>query len=448
MVQNKNSFLLCGLLLVLALLPRTVWAKDPYGLTVGKAEIYKLSRPASEILVSDPNVADVSLPRPDQLYLLGRGLGDANIFVFDAEGEVIDRLEVHVSVDTVKLTSLLKQLVPTEDVQVQTLNQDLLLMGRVSTPAMAQKIKKIAQRFVVDESHLVDMMTVSAQQQVMLKVHVLEVNKTALKELGTELGYGPDAIGDFSGSFSTSALGLATGSALNGSFVFSPSGSGPFSLGLDVLERQGLARTLAEPNLTAISGENASFLAGGEYPIPVAQDGSGAITIEFRRFGVSLSFTPVVLDEDRISLRLGTEVSSLSNEVEVELSDTRVQGLNIRRAETIVEIGSGGSMMIGGLLQSEIVDTVNGVPGLMNAPIIGQLFRSDSFTRNESELIIVVSPYLVDPYAATHGNVSHVATPQASGLDFGLSDALEHVYGKEVSATVTEKSSSMGYIIE
>lgn len=428
-------------------LPLTAQAEtsQSLNLTVGKAEIYQLPRHAAEILVSDPNIADVNLPTPDRLYLLGRGLGDANIFAFDASGNVIARLEVHVSIDDERLKKVFKELLPNEKINVETLNQDLVLTGQVSNPAIALKAKTIARRFVADDVNLVDMISVTGQQQVMLKVRILEVNKTALKELGTELSIGPDGFGDFIGELTTSALGLSTAPALNGSLVFSPNGSGPFGIGLSLLERDGLARTLAEPNLTAVSGESASFLAGGEYPIPVAQDGTGAITIEFRRFGVSLAFTPVVLDDDRISLRLGTEVSSLSNEVEVELSSTRIQGLNIRRAETTVEIGSGGSMMIGGLLQSEIIDTVNGVPGLMHAPVIGQLFRSDSFARNESELIVLVTPYLVEPYAEAHAEINRVKYVE-DPVDFHLADELSDLYGGV--ADLSHKAQGVGYIIE
>ena len=423
-------------------------------LTFGKAEVIQLDREAGEVLVGDSAIADAQVPSPRRLYLLGRQIGNTTVFVFDGAGEVIVRLEVHVRIDELTLNNTMNKLMPNErDLTISTVNGDVMLAGTVSSPDAADQVRRIARRFVDDDANVIDMMTVAGELQVLVRVRILELSRESLYELGVESDVGdpldPDNALDFLFN-ALPAVGLSATPFGIGSLLFSPGGFGPLSLIINALEEEGLVQVLAEPNLTAITGETARFLVGGEFPIPVDQDDDG-ITIEFKPFGVSLAFTPTVLSEDRISLRLGTEISALSNEAAITLSTVSIPSLTVNRAETVVEMGSGGSLMIAGLIQSELVKNARGLPGVKDVPVLGRLARSDAFSRNESEVIIMVTPVLVRPYR--NGIAQPLVTAQSEAVKSDdMMARLRDVYGEAaltgLDNTGADGVAAPGYLLD
>lgn len=385
-------------------------------LVAGKASTVELGQAVSDVLVANPAVVDVGTLRSDRLFLVGKQVGDTNVLAFDGEGNQLADISVHVKVDQSALSSTIGEFFPKENVEVKTVNNNIVLSGRVTTPLVANRVRDLASRFAADGQTVVDLMSVEGEQQVMVQVKVLEARRNVLREYGIETDYQPgNSLARNGGMFN--AIGGAGLTALepfaSGSILFDDNNNfGPFRLSLQALERDGLVNTLAEPTLTAISGETAGFLAGGEFPVPTGTtDDGNSITIEFKQFGVSLNFTPTVLSENNISLHLATEVSTLAEDQGVTLVGVDIPGLAVRRAETTVEMASGGSIMLAGLIQSGTSDNLTGLPGLSNVPIIGELFKSKSFQRDESELIIMVTPYLVKPFAAPKAQMASVATP-------------------------------------
>ncbi len=387
-------------------------ASDPsVDIMLGKAEMVSLKGNVSDVLVANPNIVDVMAVKADQLYLVGHALGDTNIMVLDEEGNVLRKINVHVQMDTEKLESMIKELYPEESVQIRALTDQLVLTGRVSTPAVSNSIANLVAQYageIQDESGDIDelvtnMLTIAGEQQVMLKVKIIEVSRNALKDLGLETRFG-DGSGTFGAVGATVAaaagLGLTAPAQLGVLALNYNSGSfGPISFLARALEEEGIVNTLAQPNLTAISGEQAGFLAGGEVPIPTEIDRNGNLIYEFRPFGVSLNFRPTVMSQNRISMELTTEVSSASYEENLQLQGITVPTFNVRRADTTVELPSGGTLMIAGLLQSDTVSSLTSIPGVNKVPVVGDLLKSDSFQRNESELVVMITPYLVRPFA-------------------------------------------------
>jgi pilus assembly protein CpaC len=379
-------------------------------LDVGKGELIRLDRNADTVFVADPAIADVRVKTPRLIYIFGKVPGETSLYAVDAEQHVITNKSVVVKRDLARLQAAIDQLVPDGSVGVKAVDGSIVLTGHVTTPAEAEDARRIARPFVTDDKQLINHIAVDAPDQVNLHVRVAEVQHNVVKELGINW----DALGRF-GNF---ALGFATGSPVinsAGQFIVRNPGiggttdSGVFGFNtsnvsinsvIDALNQNGLVNILAEPNLTAVSGETASFLAGGEFPIPVPQSGSGGsqtITVQYKPFGVALAFTPVILANGRISLRVRPEVSQVSSTGQVQINGFNIPALTTRRAETTIELGSGQTFAIGGLLQNNIADTVNKVPGLGELPVLGPLFRSTQFQRNESELVILVTPYLVRP---------------------------------------------------
>lgn len=369
-------------------------------LTAGKADTVELAGSVADVLVANPAVADVGTLRSNRLYIVGKAIGDTNILAYDSVGNQLANITVRVRMDDKNLQDTLKEFFPDEKISARTVKENVVLSGTVSSPGVSSQVRDLATRFMTDKTQtLVDLMTVRGEQQVMLKVKVVEVKRAALREIGVDTDFRPANLNG--PTFNSNDVGrvqtlpFATGAILMGKKgIF-----GPINTTLRALENQGLLNTLAEPNLTAISGETAGFLAGGEFPVPTGRDSQGNILIEFKQFGVSLNFTPTVLNKDRIALHMSTEVSERDSSTRVVLADVQVDGLRVRRAETTVELGSGSTIMIAGLIKSDTVQALNGWPGAQDLPIIGQLFKSKSFSRNESELLIVVTPYLVDSYA-------------------------------------------------
>ena len=424
----------------------------------GKSAVIDLPTDARDVMVSDPKVADVVLSTPRRIYVLGVGGGQTDAAFFDGAGRQLLRLNIRVDQDVSALADTLNRILPGSSIRVDAVNQNIVLSGEVESPSMADKAIRLAQGFVAKPEQIVNMLSVTDSEQVMLKVRIVEVNRSIIKQLGFNLNALIGQVGSAQFLFATAASYGVNGSLLGGlsgggyqlnttqqpelavpcatgvtgtcsqiirsgtTGVGNPStaiaGTTVGSSGLnkagatvDAFERVGLVRTLAEPNLTAVSGESAKFLVGGEFPVPTDEDTTGHVTVTFKPYGVGLGFTPVVLSRGRISLKLSTEVSELTNTGGFTLSGSStnstgttttapslvVPGLNVRRAETAVELPSGQSMMIAGLLQSVNKETLDSLPGLMQVPVLGALFRSRDYQQGETELVIIITPYLVKP---------------------------------------------------
>ncbi len=423
-------------------------------LTSGKAETVELPMPISDLLVASPQIADVGVLRTNRLYIVGRNVGDTNVLAFDESGNVLAEVSVHVRIDDRTITDTISKFFPEEDIQIKTVGDNIVLTGRVSTPAVANQVRDLASRFRIDdEQEIVDLMTVAGEQQVMLKVKIIEANRSLLRELGLTANLSSDtgaAIGN-NGVALASNLGLGLTAAQPfsvGTLFLTDSGIGQLNVNFQALERDGLINTLAEPNLTAISGESAGFLAGGEFPVPVAADEYNRITVEFKKFGVSLDFRPLVLSKQRISLQLETEVSALDPQSNVTLGDgINIPGLTVRRARTTVEMSSGSSLMIAGLLKSDTTNALNGLPGVSSIPVLGDLFESKSFARDETELVILVTPYLVQTFAEPDADTVEADAAVQRPLDKRLFATLSRVYGDNVPEEV-KNGPEFGYIIE
>ncbi len=441
-------------------------------LTLGKADVYSLNGNVADILVADPTVADVVAIQSDKLYVVGSRLGDTNIIALDEDGNVISKIDVHVKIDTDAIQNMVHSLFPDEnDIKIYATNGQIYLTGEVSTPDKAQKIGRMVAAHVnevanagnaqsVDEV-IENLLKVSGEMQVSLRVRIMEVSRDIIRELGVET-YANDtndgatplisqtaaaSLAELSGQVISSSQSLTQDPTGIGRILFDTgiNGIGFLELAVRALEQENLLNILAEPNLTAISGEQAGFLAGGEFPVPTGRDRDGNITIEFREFGVSLNFVPVVLSNDRVSLQLDTEVSSLDFGQGITLANVTVPGLDIRRASTTVELPSGGSMMIAGLLRSETSKGLSGIPGIKDTPILGDLISSRSFQRQETEMVVMVTPYLVKPFAAKP-QVEEVRVEQKSPLSTAFASNLKRVYGNNIHHLPSEDT-RYGYII-
>ena len=313
---------------------------------LGKADMVNINGEIADVLIADPSVVDVMAVKSNRLYLVGSKLGDTNIMALDADGNILRKVNVHVQMDTERLQSMIRDLYPHENVVVRAMSDQIILTGDVTTPATASKITNLVGKFASEiqgidvasaDNLIVNMMGVRGEQQVMLKVKIVEASRSALKDLGVQLQSPNGAnAGNVTGGINTvPALGLASPQQLATAFLNYSSGNfGNLSLVANALEQEGIINTLAEPNLTAISGEQAGFLAGGEFPIPTQIDRNGNLIYEFKPFGVSLNFKPVVMSKDRISLQLTTEVSTTSFDQNLQLNGINVPTFNVRRAET------------------------------------------------------------------------------------------------------------------
>ncbi|MFC7536358.1 type II and III secretion system protein family protein [Sphingomonas sp. GCM10030256] len=388
---------------------------------VNKSQVVRVDRPYSKALIGNPEIADV-LPLTDQsIYVLGKKTGMTSLTLYDRRNALIAVMDVAVGPDVTGLKRQLGELMPGDAIGARMSNDSIVLEGIVSSGPAADRAVQIAETYAPGK--VVNMLSVGSSQQVMLEVRFAEVKRSALKQIGVGIQDGPDGrfegvsgggasitpgapIEINSGGVTTKVPGpplIALGSVLDSFGILSRAFralGGDFTVTLDALERKGLVTTLAEPTLIALSGETANFLAGGEFPVPVASASSGenlAISVEFKPFGVSLAFTPTVLADGVINLVVAPEVSSIDPSAAVVINNFRIPGLQTRRAKTVVELRDGESFAMAGMLRRDFQDTVRQFPVLGSLPIIGSLFRSTGFQREETELVIVITPRLVKP---------------------------------------------------
>lgn len=394
-------------------------ASQTLNLPFSKAAVIHLPVDAVDVLVTNPEIADAVIRTPRRAYILGQGIGQTNAFFFDANGELIVDLDIRVERDMRALQTSIDRFFPDARIAVEAMNDHIVLSGSAPSASSADGALQLARRWVENPDNVLSMIAVEGRQQVMLQVRIVEMQRTIVRQLGINLSAAAQ-LDDLAVSVATEQQFSLVGRALSGfssNLNYTNTGGGDISTvgGLvQALERVGLVRTLAEPNLTAISGESANFLAGGgEFPVPTGRDRDGNIIIEYKQFGVGLGFTPIVLSEGRISLRISTEVSNLSSQGALELGASQVRddqgnvigtvpgvtipALNVTRAETTVELPSGGSLVLAGLIQEETRQNLDGVPGVQNVPVLGALFRSRDYENQETELVVIVTPYLVDP---------------------------------------------------
>ncbi len=351
-------------------------------------QLIRVDSEFASLFVANPDVADIEVKSPRLLYLTGVGVGETTLFALDENDTVLMSANITVTHNTSALQRGIARVAPGTGVTATTVDQSLVLTGEVATPEVAANVVQVASQFVDDPSRVVNRMTIASPIQVNLQVRIAEIKRNVDRQLGirwNELGYSDGNIN----------IGFVGGRRIAGGYDTSinyATSSFNVDVVLQALSDEGLVSILAEPNLTARSGENARFLAGGEFPYPVAQEG-GVNTVEFKEFGVGLTFTPVVLDDNNISLRVATEVSDLSR---VERAGD-VPALSSRRAETTVDLASGQSFAIAGLMQNNSTQTSSSLPGLSTLPVIGSLFRSSGFLRGQTELVIIVTPVIVRP---------------------------------------------------
>jgi pilus assembly protein CpaC len=354
-------------------------------LGLNKSMVIDTDEDVKDVLVSSPGVADAVVRSSRRVFLIGVAPGEANVFLFGEGGRQLAQFELVVSRDMIGLQELMSQTLPRSNIVTKSIGGSLVLTGTAPSAETAAKAADLAAKFMGGEENVVNMLSIAGSDQVHLKVVVAEVQREVLKQLGVNT----QAI------LESTVIELALDSVdIANNVLF----AGSLADLVKLLEEQTAIRTLAEPTLTAISGEQANFLAGGEYPIPVS-DSNGEVTVEYKKFGIQLAFRPVVVSPGRISLQIMTEVSDLTDAGAVEINGLRIPALAVRRAESTVELPSGGSIVLAGLIKDNVRQTVSGFPFLMDLPILGSIFRSREYQRNQTELAIFVSPYLVDPVA-------------------------------------------------
>ncbi|HEY9236646.1 MAG TPA: type II and III secretion system protein family protein, partial [Phenylobacterium sp.] len=422
-------------------------ASQTLSLPMGKSAIVELPVDARDVLVTNPAVADAMLRSPRRIFILGLKNGSTDAVFFDSAGRRILSLDIRVDQDPSAVAQTINRVLPGAQVRVDAMNESLILSGQVANLADADKAVQIAKAAVGKPEQVINMLSIAGKDQVMLKVRIVEMQRNVIKQLGFNLNAVLGQLGETQYVWGTAASFAVNGALLGGvtggwqtnttkqpvmqfPCTFDPekmcdvvvrsadqasnwdtatikdtAGSPGLNKGeatLKAFERVGLVRTLAEPNLSAISGESARFLAGGEFPIPVAQDNDRGVTVSFKPFGVGLAFTPVVLSSGRISLKVSTEVSELTSQGAFSLvSDATnarltIPALTVRRAETVVELPSGGAMMIAGLLQENTKQNLDALPGVTTLPVLGSLFRSRDYLAGETELVIIITPYIVE----------------------------------------------------
>lgn len=410
-------------------------------LGIGKSVVIDLPRDSKDVLVADPKIANAVIRSAQRAYIIGAAVGQTNVVFFDADGQQIAAYDIAVTRDLNGVRATLKQAMPGADVHIEGVGDGVVLTGSVSSPIEAQQAGDLAARLAGGADKVVNSIVVRGRDQVMLKVTVAEVQRSIIKQMGIDLSaklnYGNSVVTfNNANPFTANNAPLVPGNGIVGSFGSNPS----VQATLRALESAGVIHTLAEPNLTAISGESATFISGGEFPIPTGvtcqTTTAGAIgqciqTVSFKKFGISLNFTPVVLTEGRISLRVMTEVSEVSSENSLTggAGGTTIPSIKTRRAETTLEIPSGGSMAMAGLIQEQTKQAVNGLPGVDELPVLGQLFRSQDYINNQTELMVLVTPYIVRAVAQKELSRPDDGFAPASDAQSALLARINRIYG-------------------
>jgi pilus assembly protein CpaC len=384
-------------------------------LELNKSRLIDLPGDVAEVVISNPAVVEAVVRTPRRVHLLGQQIGQASAVFIGRQGSRLLTLDIAVERDLTPVAAMIHRLIPAAKVKLEMLNDNIILTGTVPSPLDASRVADIAGRFAAKREQVLNMLNVEAKEQVLLRVTVAEMNRSVIKRLGVDVHEalvsgnlaiaklaetsfpvsGGLVLGTLADAATNTIAGSGAGTTIAGGWR---SGKNQVGAVVRMLERKGLARTLAEPNLTSISGETADFHAGGEYPVPVASD-KEQTTISFKPFGVKLSFTPVVLSEGRISLKVATEVSELTSEGAVIVNSISIPALKVRRASSTLELPSGGSLVMAGLISTETRKNVEGIPGIRDLPLLGSLFRSDDFIRSETEMVVIVTPYLVETAA-------------------------------------------------
>jgi pilus assembly protein CpaC len=432
-------------------------------LGVGKSVVVDLPD-IKDVLVADPKIANAVVHSGQRAYIIGAAVGQTNIVFFDSAGQQIAAYDIAVKRDLNGVRAALKQMLPNAGIQTEGVGDGVMLTGSVSSPIEAQQAGELAARLVGGADKVVNSIVVRGRDQVMLKVTVAEVRRDIIKQMGVDLSasmnYGTAVVNFNNGNpFTANNSPLVPGNNLTAA-ALTKAGLPSVTATLRAMESAGVVRTLAEPNLTAISGESATFISGGEFPIPTGvtcqTSTTGAIgncvqTVSFKKFGISLNFTPVVLTEGRISLRVMTEVSEVSaeNSLTGGQGGTTIPSIKTRRAETTLEIPSGGSIAMAGLIQEQTKQAVNGLPGLDSLPVLGALFRSQDFVNNQTELMVIVTPYIVRAVAQKELSRPDDGFAPASDSQSTLLAQINRIYG--VAARVEPVGSyqvSYGFIID
>ncbi len=478
---------------------------------LNKSTVLEVPRHLQDVMISDPSIVDAVVQTSNRIFLLAKKSGVANAFFFDSQGQQFLTLELYVERDASGLQDMLNRLLPGSHIKVEMINEAVVLNGSVRTPVDAIRAVQIATQFVSVEikaissvtatgntdvqatsgradAKVINLLAVDGEDQVMLRVVIAEVQRTLMKQMGINLG-AQLISGNFATSFLTeNALPLTAAAGLGKlpipglSTAGSPSdpaiacgvgslcnynagpssgafGNSGFSGGwndpmgnrvthaIKALERDGLVKMLAEPNLTAVSGETAKFLAGGEYPIPVV-DTSGALSVTFKEFGVGLAFTPIVMSEGRISLKIETEVSELTSTGAVTLSNISIPAIKKRQAKSVVELPSGGSLALAGLISESMRQNIDGFPGLKDLPVLGTLFRSRDFIKEETELVVIVTPYLVRPSARRELARPDDGLAAATDMKANFLGHINRIYGRGTAMPDGGLKGDYGFIVE
>ncbi len=433
-------------------------------LGIGKSMIVDLPREAKDVLVADPKIATAVIRSPQRAYIIGATVGQTNIVFFDSEGQQIVAYDIAIKRDLNGVRAALRQMLPAAGIQIEGIGDSVLLTGSVSSPIEAQQAGDVASRLVGGSDKVVNSIVVRGRDQVMLKVTVAEVRRNIVKQLGLDLSASMNmgtSVVNFNNSnpFTANNAPLVPGNSLV-TQALNKAGVPSVTATLRAMESAGVVRTLAEPNLTAISGESATFISGGEFPIPTGvtcqTTTAGAIgqcvqTVSFKKFGISLNFTPVVLTEGRISLRVMTEVSEVSTENALSggQGGSTIPSIKTRRAETTLEIPSGGSMAMAGLIQEQTKQAVNGLPGIDQVPLFGQLFRSQDFINNQTELMVIVTPYVVRAVSQKELSRPDDGFAPASDAQSALFAQINRIYGIPAHAEpVGGREGNFGFIID
>lgn len=413
----------------------------------GKPRTVKTNAAFYEIVIGDPAVANVTPLTDRSFYVLGNELGTTGIALFNESKQLVGTVDIEVTLDTDGLAGTIRDAVPGNDIKVKTANGRIVLSGSANDAVAAEKAKKIAERYSGEEE-IINSVAISSSQQVQLNVRFVEINRDVGRELGTKMnasyvnGSGGVSFNSDPRSSSNTPAAQIIGGLTSGGFSI--------DVAIRALEDRGVARRLAEPNLIARSGEKASFLAGGEFPIPVSED-EGKVTVTYKKFGVGLDFTPTVLADGLISLDIEPEVSSIDASASYQIGNIAIPGFVVRRAKTAVDLKSGQSFMIAGLLQSQNDKVTQSIPGLGQLPVLGALFSSKAYQRRETDLVIIITPYLVKPIDPT----KKVATPfdqTAPGTDadffLGNQDEVKRAGARATAALNGAQATTVGHFLE